>query len=92
MVKQMAIELTELITWRDMAACRDTPEVDFFPSPEDVQGIAQAKEVCAGCPVLEECLSYAIETRQTEGVWGGHTTKERTKLRRKWAEEIRRAS
>ncbi|HEY7565342.1 MAG TPA: WhiB family transcriptional regulator [Acidimicrobiia bacterium] len=86
------LDLSELTTWRDMAACRDTPGVDFFPSPEDVQGIAMAKAVCANCPVVEDCLAYAIETRQSEGVWGGHTTKERTKLRRKWAEEIRRAS
>jgi WhiB family redox-sensing transcriptional regulator len=75
-----------------MAACKDTPDVDFFPSPEDVSGIARAKEVCATCAVADECLSYAIQTRQSEGVWGAHTTKERTKLRRKWAEEIRRAS
>ena len=88
----MSIDVTELVTWRDLAACKEKPDVDFFPYPEDVAGIARAKEVCATCPVADECLSYAIETRQSEGVWGGHTTKERTKLRRKWAEEIRRAS
>lgn len=82
----------ELTSWRDDAACAATPEVDFFPSPEDVAGISAAKEVCATCPVADDCLSYAIETRQAEGIWGGHTPKERVKLRRKWAETIRRAS
>jgi WhiB family redox-sensing transcriptional regulator len=82
---------TEIATWRDAAACKDST-VDFFPNPEDVAGISAAKEICSTCPVANECLTYAIETRQGEGIWGGHTPKERVKIRRKWAEQIRRAS
>jgi len=82
-------EFTEPLTWRDYSACREWPDVDFFPFSEDVQAISRAKEVCAVCPVAEECLMYAIETRQGDGVWGGHTPKERTKLRRKWMEDVR---
>lgn len=82
-------EPTESPTWRDNAACREWPDVDFFPFPEDGQAIGRAKEVCNICPVAEECLMYAIETRQGDGVWGGHTPKERTKLRRKWMEDVR---
>jgi WhiB family redox-sensing transcriptional regulator len=89
---QIQPELAEPITWRDLAACKDVPEVDFFPFPEDVQAIGRAKEICAICPVAEECLAYAIETRQSDGIWGGHTPKERMKIRRKWMEEVRRAS
>jgi WhiB family redox-sensing transcriptional regulator len=48
--------------------------------------------VCATCPVADICLSWAIETNQTEGIWGGHTPKERRKIRRTWLEEIQRAS
>ncbi|HUO46599.1 MAG TPA: WhiB family transcriptional regulator [Acidimicrobiia bacterium] len=88
----MPADLTELITWRDAAACRDMTEVDFFPSPEDAVGISKARDVCSTCPVADQCLEYALETRQTDGIWGGHTTKERSKLRRLWLEEIRRAS
>ena len=43
----------------------------------------------ATCPVASECLTWAIETNQSEGVWGGHTPKERSYLRRKWMEETR---
>ena len=82
-------EITEPITWRDDAACRERPDVDFFPFPEDVHAISRAKEVCAICPVAEECLVYAIRTRQGDGVWGGHTPKERAKLRRKWVDDVR---
>ncbi|HKX74223.1 MAG TPA: WhiB family transcriptional regulator [Acidimicrobiia bacterium] len=87
----MPVELTELISWRDLAACRDLVDVDFFPSPEDTAAISRAKEVCSTCPVAAECLEYALETRQSDGIWGGHTTKERAKLRRQWL-EIRQAS
>ena len=86
------VELDELTSWREEALCRDLTEVDFFPTPEDTVAINQAKEVCASCPVARACLEYAIETRQFEGIWGGHTPKERVKLRRLWQEEIRRAS
>jgi WhiB family redox-sensing transcriptional regulator len=82
---------TELVSWRDDAACKDS-EIDFFPNPEDVSAISAAKEICSTCPVADECLTYAIDTRQGEGVWGGHTAKERVKIRRKWAEQVRRAS
>lgn len=86
------VEFTDLASWRDLAACIEHPDVDFFPSPEDVSAITEAKAICATCPVAEDCLSYAIETRQGEGIWGGQTPKERIKLRRKWAEQVRRAS
>jgi WhiB family redox-sensing transcriptional regulator len=46
---------------------------------------------CSGCPVGDECLTYAIETNQHEGIWGGHTPRERVKLRRRWLVEIRKA-
>lgn len=77
------------ITWRDVAACRERSGVDFFPFSEDIVAINRVKEVCAVCPVSEECLMYAIETRQVDGVWGGYTPRERTYLRRKWMEDVR---
>lgn len=79
--------------WREAAACLSVGEdVSFFPDPEDVAGIGKAKAVCATCPVSDECLTWAIETNQTEGVWGGHTARERRAIRRRWIEEIRKAS
>jgi hypothetical protein len=86
------VELDSVTSWREEALCRDLPEVDFFPTPEDTAAIKLAQEVCAACPVARECLEYAIETRQIEGIWGGHTPKERIKVRRLWQQEIRRAS
>jgi WhiB family redox-sensing transcriptional regulator len=72
-----------------MAACRERSSVDFFPYSEDVVAINRVKDVCRVCTVADECLMYAIETRQVDGVWGGYTPTERTYLRRKWMEDVR---
>lgn len=90
----MTSEIHELYVdhWREAAACVTVQDVDFFPDPTDLSAISVAKALCATCPVAGECLTWAIETNQTEGIWGGHTPTERRSLRRRWLEEIRRAS
>lgn len=89
---QTVIDLT-ITPWREAAACLDeTNEVSFFPEKEDLGSVYKAKAICATCPVADVCLSWAIETNQTEGIWGGHTAKERRVIRRRWVEEIRKAS
>lgn len=67
-------------------------DVDFFPDREDAAAVGRAKAVCSTCPVAAECLSWALETNQPDGIWGGHTAKERRAIRRTWLEEIQRAS
>jgi len=67
-----------------LGACRDEDPELFFPigssGPALLQA-AQAKAVCAGCPVRIDCLSYAIETGQAAGVWGGASEQERRAIR-----------
>lgn len=36
-----------------------------------------ARELCAGCHVIEECKAYAMAAREPYGVWGGTTPGER---------------
>ena len=55
------------VSWRDQAECRTIDPGIFFPDPGDVLGVERAKQVCDGCPVASECLSYAVGTNQTEG-------------------------
>jgi Transcription factor WhiB len=43
--------------------------------------VAQAKAICAGCPVRRECLAFALRTHQVHGVWGGLSEQERHPLR-----------
>lgn len=42
--------------------------------------LAAAREVCAKCAVRIECLEFAILLREKQGVWGGLTPVERTKI------------
>lgn len=69
------------LDWKADAACRDLDISIFFPDSESASG--PALEVCAGCPVREQCLDFALRTRQNDGVWGGHTETDRRRLRRK---------
>lgn len=66
--------------WMDGALCAgaDT-ELFFSDNPTD---IAAAKSICSVCPVRSQCLRYALERPQLDGVWGGATRVERAEMRR----------
>ena len=74
------------MTWRDRAACLDEDPELFFPigngDPALLQ-IEKAKAVCGRCEVVETCLSWAIESRQDDGIWGGLSADERRALKRR---------
>ena len=59
------------------AACRNADPALFFgreSEPERDRGrrVAQAREVCFGCPVRVACLEIAATARrELWGVWGG---------------------
>ena len=72
--------------WRHRAACRDEDPELFFPLSEMGPGArqtAQAKAVCARCPVRAECLEYALDNALDHGIYGGMTEAERRTLRRR---------
>jgi hypothetical protein len=41
-----------------------------------------ARNVCAGCPVVDECLTYALENALDYGIFGGLTGDQRKELGR----------
>ena len=61
----------------DQAACKGV-EPETFQSDHPSR-IAAAKRVCASCPILSDCLKWAIDNFE-EGVWGGTTGWERQRL------------
>jgi len=64
------------------AACRDHPELDWFPDRRaGGQTIAALREVCNSCPVQAECLEMAMTERLYHGVWGGMSERQRSRLR-----------
>jgi WhiB family redox-sensing transcriptional regulator len=64
--------------WAAYGACRDADSDLFFPGPEGDPG--EAVRICLGCPVRDECLAWALETRMRYGIWGGLTERERRRL------------
>ena len=91
----MVMALSDLMwepdeNWREDAACAGSDTSIFFPAGEDEELNAEAKAVCAECPVADLCLQYALATNQTEGVWGGMTGPERRRLRRRLRDRERR--
>ncbi len=48
--------------------CQRRPELFFATHGRPLE---LAKELCAACPVREECLSAALERGEPHGVWGG---------------------
>lgn len=83
-------ELAYIDSWREAAACFDRSDVDFFA--DNRNATSRAIETCTGCPVSDECLTWALETNQRDGVWGGYTPTQRHRIRHHWLKEIRRAS
>lgn len=73
--------------WRRAAKCRFADPATFFPVGEGdstAEAVTAAKALCRTCTVREECLQFALETKQVDGIWGGTTEDERRRLRRAW--------
>lgn len=76
--------------WRDRALCAGMPtDVFFQPEPQGrgdrkngPDPHAEARAVCAACPVINECLTWAMENNEY-GFLGGMTERERAALKRK---------
>lgn len=48
--------------------CRADPELWFAEAPHKLE---QAKLLCGGCPLQQDCLLGALDRREPWGVWGG---------------------
>jgi WhiB family transcriptional regulator, redox-sensing transcriptional regulator len=71
--------------WRSLGACLTADPDLFFPISSIGPGQAQtyqAKVICMTCRVQQQCLSFALETGQADGIWGGASPEERKALRR----------
>lgn len=71
--------------WREQAACRTADPELFFTSASGAAAQThhrQAKAVCVRCPVVADCLAFALDRGLDYGVFGGLTAEERRALRR----------
>jgi WhiB family transcriptional regulator, redox-sensing transcriptional regulator len=70
-------------SWQDLANCLGVDPDLFFP--ERGASTREAKEVCRGCVVRDECLEYALANGEKFGIWGGMSERERRRIRRQRA-------
>ena len=64
--------------WFGMAACKGKTELMFPKQHKDITYIAQARALCRTCPVIDNCLEYALEFPPADmhGVWAGLTSRQ----------------
>lgn len=82
-------------TWRRRAACNPSTGVvpadripQFFTADDEEElSLNQQREIAlfcnTACPVQQECLAFAIDSRDGNWVWGGTTETERRLLMRR---------
>ena len=71
----------ELMGWQERALCAQTDPEAFFP--EKGGSTREAKRICVGCEVKQECLEYALAHDERFGIWGGLSERERRRLKRR---------
>ena len=87
-IRRLPAPVTPIWDWQMRAACRHV-DSDVFFHPANERGPAaatrdaEAKQVCAACPVIAACRRHALSVREPYGVWGGLTTGERESLLRR---------
>lgn len=64
--------------WRDKAACRGIDPNVFFPIVKGED--EQAKAICVSCSVRQDCLEFAINNGEKDGIWGGANESERRRI------------
>jgi WhiB family redox-sensing transcriptional regulator len=71
--------------WAVGAACRGSGTQNFYHpdaerGPSKARREAKAKAVCATCPVITNCLEWALSAREPYGIWGGTTVEDRERI------------
>ena len=76
---------------KDTASCSTVDPELFFPQEIEFldgkvhsvyKNYAAAKEICSSCPLITDCLEYALNHGEF-GIWGGTTEEQRRNLRRR---------
>jgi WhiB family redox-sensing transcriptional regulator len=71
--------------WQEESNCQGEESELFFLDPQargknkrDKE--KEAKKICKGCPVVQQCLAHALAVPEFYGVWGGMTPEQRLKI------------
>lgn len=78
-----------------LGACGHSNDNLFYADHQHNGQVNEAKSVCLGthpnlpgrCPVLDQCLDYALANGEKWGVWGGCSERERRAIKRERSRE-----
>lgn len=77
--KRLEILWLEGREWSERAECNGMGSDHFYPQKGQSSWIG--RKTCFECPVALECLQYAIDNGETEGIWAGLVTRKRDLVR-----------
>lgn len=85
---EVSFHTSQNLTWHLEAACKNEPTDVFF---QDVGESSQAaKAICATCPVVDDCLEWALK-HEKDGIWGGMSPIERNREKGRRQKAARKA-
>lgn len=67
-------------SWHLQAACHGHEPELWWAERDKPKAQAAAVDICRGCPVQQDCLQYAMDNREHEGIWGGLLPHQRRRL------------
>lgn len=77
---------TRNLEWRTRGRCRTVDPETFFPLPTQPADMALA--LCRGCDVQPDCLAFALNEKDQEGIWGATTPRERRAMLPTWTNPV----
>ncbi|WP_370946173.1 WhiB family transcriptional regulator [Amycolatopsis sp. cg5] len=84
-VSRLPSVVAEEWDWQLKGSCRGADSSLFFHTDNERGSArerreARAKEICHGCPVLQQCRRHALTVQEPYGIWGGLGEIERRQL------------
>jgi WhiB family redox-sensing transcriptional regulator len=80
MSEPIGVNICAAEPWMADGLCAQVDPDCWFP--EKGGSTAEAKRICLGCDIREQCLQYALDHDERFGVWGGYSERDRRKLAR----------
>jgi WhiB family redox-sensing transcriptional regulator len=72
--------------WHEHAACFNEGLEKYFGTDSDIRPtmstrqVREAQQTCFTCPVLAQCLDWALSCKEEYGVWGGTSGRTRRRI------------
>lgn len=70
--------------WMLLGLCNFIDPEIWYPEQQGRSAWGQkklAKQICRKCPVIDQCLEYALTHNEEWGIWGGTDPTERKKMK-----------